>query len=261
LDNVHPVNGKSGQVRYNQDKMKTTKVAFTKPDRDYRIFYLFMTLVVAAVYVSTVMTEPSLREPWRFAVFTLLVITHIVLHWFLELFAERGLRLVYVVVQGLLALVIVLLSNTVQMLFGLYMPLMGEITGLLGLNRRALLALVYYLVLSIINLMRVTGAGAIGWWALAIIPGAFFTILYTTLYVRQAQARERAQDLLKELEIANRQLREYAAQVEDLTITSERQRMARELHDTLSQGLAGLILQLEAVDAHLAGNHLEHDRP
>ncbi len=27
--------------------------------------------------------------------------------------------------------------------------------------------------------------------------------------------------------------------------------MARELHDTLAQGLAGLILQLEAADSHL----------
>ena len=29
--------------------------------------------------------------------------------------------------------------------------------------------------------------------------------------------------------------------------------MARELHDTLAQGLAGLVLQLEAADLHLAG--------
>ncbi|MBJ8194055.1 sensor histidine kinase, partial [Bacillus cereus] len=28
-------------------------------------------------------------------------------------------------------------------------------------------------------------------------------------------------------------------------------RMARDLHDTLAQGLAGLIMQLEAIDAHL----------
>jgi two-component system, NarL family, sensor histidine kinase YdfH len=55
-------------------------------------------------------------------------------------------------------------------------------------------------------------------------------------------------------------LTEYAARVEDLTIASERQRMARELHDTLSQGLAGLILQLEAVDAHLAGSRPERAR-
>jgi NarL family two-component system sensor histidine kinase YdfH len=99
-----------------------------------------------------------------------------------------------------------------------------------------------------------------GAWVLIIIPAAFFTILYTTMYVRQAQARERAQGLLKELETANRQLSQYAAQVEDLTIASERQRMARELHDTLSQGLAGLILQLEAADAHLAGNRPEKAR-
>ena len=33
--------------------------------------------------------------------------------------------------------------------------------------------------------------------------------------------------------------------------------MARELHDTLSQGLTGIILQLEAVDAHLASNNTQ----
>jgi NarL family two-component system sensor histidine kinase YdfH len=50
-------------------------------------------------------------------------------------------------------------------------------------------------------------------------------------------------------------LTDYAARVEDLTIANERQRMARELHDTLSQGLAGLILQLEAAQAHLDRDH------
>jgi NarL family two-component system sensor histidine kinase YdfH len=55
-------------------------------------------------------------------------------------------------------------------------------------------------------------------------------------------------------------LTEYSARVEDLTIAAERQRMARELHDTLSQGLAGLILQLEAADAHLAANCPERAR-
>lgn len=81
-----------------------------------------------------------------------------------------------------------------------------------------------------------------------------FIGLYVTLYMRQAEAREKAQALADELEASNRQLAEYAAQVEDLSIANERQRMARELHDTLSQGLAGLILQLEASDAHLGNN-------
>ncbi|TFG72867.1 MAG: sensor histidine kinase, partial [Anaerolineales bacterium] len=60
-----------------------------------------------------------------------------------------------------------------------------------------------------------------------------------------------AQELLQELESAHRQLQAYADQVRALSIGQERQRMAQELHDTLAQGLAGLILQLEAVDSHL----------
>ena len=92
------------------------------------------------------------------------------------------------------------------------------------------------------------------------LPMTFFVVVYVVLYSRQAEARMQAQGLLRDLEIANRQLTEYAARVEDLTIAAERQRMARELHDTLSQGLAGLIMQLEAADAHLAADHPERAR-
>jgi signal transduction histidine kinase len=38
---------------------------------------------------------------------------------------------------------------------------------------------------------------------------------------------------------------------EKVAIVEERERMARELHDTLAQGVAGLVLQLEAVKHHL----------
>jgi two-component system, NarL family, sensor histidine kinase YdfH len=92
------------------------------------------------------------------------------------------------------------------------------------------------------------------------LPMSFFVVIYVVLYSRQAEARRQAQRLLGDLEGANRQLTEYAARVEDLTIAAERERMARELHDTLSQGLAGLILQLEAADAHLSANHPERAR-
>lgn len=83
------------------------------------------------------------------------------------------------------------------------------------------------------------------------IPIVVFVILFISLYMRQNEAREQAQSLATELESANRQLTEYASQVEELTLAAERQRLARELHDTLSQGLTGLVLQLEAVKAHL----------
>jgi NarL family two-component system sensor histidine kinase YdfH len=80
---------------------------------------------------------------------------------------------------------------------------------------------------------------------------------YVLLYQRQVVARERTQALLRQLETARDELAAYAARVEDLTLLAERRRMARELHDTLAQGLAGLILQFEAVQMHLAGGRAE----
>ncbi|MBN1991762.1 MAG: sensor histidine kinase [Anaerolineae bacterium] len=49
---------------------------------------------------------------------------------------------------------------------------------------------------------------------------------------------------------ANAQLTDYAATLEDLTISRERNRMARELHDTLAHTLSGLTVQLETVKAY-----------
>lgn len=48
-----------------------------------------------------------------------------------------------------------------------------------------------------------------------------------------------------ELAAANRKLAQYASSLEELTISRERNRMARELHDTLAHTLSGLSVQLE----------------
>lgn len=241
--------------------MNSPSASASKPDRDYRIFYIFMTLVIAAVYGSTVLSSAALREPWVFAGFTLLVLLHVTLHWLLERIAQKGWMLAYFIVQGMLAMVIAWWSGTFQMLMGLFMPLVGETIGLFGWTRKALLAIVYYLALSVVIFSIVIRPDWSGWVVgLVVLAATLFTMLYTTLYIRQVQSREKAQELLKELESANAKLSAYAAQVEDLTISNERQRMARELHDTLSQGLAGLILQLEAVDAHLGARNDERAR-
>ncbi|UPK47383.1 hypothetical protein KET34_18125 [Paenibacillus pabuli] len=76
-------------------------------------------------------------------------------------------------------------------------------------------------------------------------------ISYVSLFYRQVNARVRTQNFLRELELAHQK-------VEELTLTGERQRMARDLHDTLAQGLAGIIMQLEAASIHQEkGNQLK----
>jgi signal transduction histidine kinase len=49
---------------------------------------------------------------------------------------------------------------------------------------------------------------------------------------------------------ANAQLTDYASTLEELTISRERNRMARELHDTLAHTLSALAVQLETVKAY-----------
>lgn len=71
---------------------------------------------------------------------------------------------------------------------------------------------------------------------------------YSIIFFNQIKLRMQTQKILKELELAYEK-------VEELTLTNERQRMARDLHDTLSQGLAGIIMQLEAVSANLKNNN------
>jgi NarL family two-component system sensor histidine kinase YdfH len=61
----------------------------------------------------------------------------------------------------------------------------------------------------------------------------------------------------RELEASLRELEMVHEEVEQLTIANERQRMARDLHDTLAQGLAGLIMQLEAINAHLNSGNIK----
>jgi NarL family two-component system sensor histidine kinase YdfH len=231
-------------------------------DRDPRLFMAFLTMVVVAMYIFALINNPALRQPLSFIICSLLISIHLALHWYLETITQRSTKWVagYIIGQGLLAFLIVFLTNTVGMVFALFMGLVGESVGLLGFKRWGLLALTYYLLLSFISFFYFVGTEPLIWWVIGTVPIVLFIVIYVTLYVRQAEARARAQTLLLELEQANRQLSEFADRVEDLTIANERQRMARELHDTLSQGLAGLILQLEAADANLANNHPEKAR-
>src|SRR5205823_3389572 len=54
------------------------------------------------------------------------------------------------------------------------------------------------------------------------------------------------------------QLNEFAEQSRQAAILGERNRMARDIHDTLAQGFTGVIVQLEAVaDAISSGDHKE----
>ncbi len=77
------------------------------------------------------------------------------------------------------------------------------------------------------------------------IAGLCFIVGTTQLAKREQEARARSEALLVELTAAHRQLQEYAAQAGQLATTEERNRIAREIHDSLGHYLTIVNVQLE----------------
>jgi signal transduction histidine kinase len=102
-------------------------------------------------------------------------------------------------------------------------------------------AVVIYLVIICIN---VGVAGALTWFGWV-----------------SAQQNDQRKQMVAELSEANRRLKsileenqglhdQLLAQAREAGMLDERQRMAREIHDTLAQGLTGIITQLQAAERH-----------
>ncbi len=187
-----------------------------------------------------------------------LLALHLILHG-LSARIERRLRLAmaYLLVQMLLLFAIQVLTHYPILLLFLP-PLIAEIVVIFESLWLAPITLVIsYTLLFISQFIPSTAivAGALQATLTAIFQGMILSFMgiVTPLvaYYLLIRARQQTGGLLIKLDQAHRQLAVYAEQVEHLTVTAERARMARELHDTLAQGVAGLVLQLEALDSQI----------
>jgi two-component system, NarL family, sensor histidine kinase YdfH len=233
------------------------QTAIGHPDEDARRvwpFFIMLTAAMLFMFFLSVNDSPSLQSSLALLiVFTGLMIIYVVMFWLSPRWAgQRPQAVIYLMVQGALAFMLVMIVQNVAMIFGVFAALVGVSVGMLGRTRALVVAVALVMGLSALCFVLIEGSVSLGVWLLGTGPAVVFILVYVTMYLREIEARSRAQTLAQELEAANRQLTEYAAQAEDLTLANERQRMARELHDTLAQGLAGLVLQLEAIDSHLA---------
>ena len=81
--------------------------------------------------------------------------------------------------------------------------------------------------------------------------GQIFIVFFTQIAVTEQNSREEINRLVFELEKANQHLKEYALQVEELAVTRERNRLAREIHDGLGHYLTSIFMQVQAARAML----------
>lgn len=123
----------------------------------------------------------------------------------------------------------------------LYVPLCIQV--LRAFSRRvAMIWLIVYVILLTITL--ILGLGWLAGLALVLLYLASCTFLasYDFLYLRTQADQNESQRLLVDLQSAHHKLQEYAAQAEELAAARERNRLARELHDSVSQLIFSITL-------------------
>ncbi|HQY94190.1 sensor histidine kinase [Caldilinea sp.] len=237
--------------------------ATTDKDRFVGVpFYIFITALLGSVALANAVA--TWRDGTAALVWPslLLFAAHIGLYWVnLRQFTGKRWRLFYYAAQATLIVILATLpygiDSNATLAASLTITQVGEALGLWGNTRRALwLGLFYFGLLSMLLSLSVARDKLL-LSAAGIMLNGNFIVLLMVLYNQQLAERQKAEELTETLESANAQLAAYAAQNAALTLQAERQRMARELHDTLAQGVAGLVLQLEAVKAHLAAGRDE----
>lgn len=226
------------------------------------IFYIFVSIVLVSLAASGTRAMFA-SVPLRLILLYLLLFgIHIGLYWVnLRLHPSRRWSFFYYILQA--GLIIALFNlpygsdgAAIAVLGSASLCIMGETLGLWGNTRRSLWIGLFYAGLAAALLFFGVEREMLG----AAISGMLFNTIFIVLFMivlnQQLAERDKAQELAENLESANAQLAANAAKIASLTLQSERQRMARELHDTLAQGVAGLVLQLEAVKAHLASGRV-----
>ena len=235
------------------DKVGTSK------DKNINIpFYIFITILLGGIGIYGFITIWKAGQPTLAALSAILLATHLGLYWLnLRQFHRLRWWVFYYIAQTVLIIVIASLPYSGGTnLFGLgflgsaTISIIGESLGLWGNTRRAFfLGLFYMSVLLGILYIKIEPDLIFSYLAQLLVNGGF-VILLMIIFNQHLKERLKAEDLAETLESANAKLAAYAAHNESLTLQAERERMARELHDTLAQGVAGLILQLEAIKAY-----------
>src|SRR5579859_183437 len=153
----------------------------------------------------------------------------------------------YFAVQLPLTAAILYLSRLSGFMSLIIFPLASNALELLPRRQAVVIWMILFATFVAIN------AALYGWLSAlsnspAVAAGILFVSVFTYFALSEREARAEVERLAAELRAANQKLREYAAQVEELATAKERNRLAREIHDSLGHYLTVINVQLEAAE-------------
>ncbi|MDF2587264.1 MAG: integral rane sensor signal transduction histidine kinase [Anaerocolumna sp.] len=186
--------------------------------------------------------------------FSIVIVLHIALYLFRELIFHNKFS-IYFIVQGVVIflLSIIIKENYQAAYLGLIPLIVTQSIHLFKDKRKAIYATIYYYNIYCITVIIYDGLNNLLYSISLLMLITSSILAYGYLYARQVSGNEKTQQLLLELETAYDKLEEMARE-------SERQKLARDIHDTLSQGLVGALIKLEALEINLEKGNIEKSK-
>lgn len=186
--------------------------------------------------------------------FSIVIALHIAMYLLREQIF-KGRLFLYFFVQGIIifTLSIIIKDNYQAAYLGLLPLIMAQSIHLLKDGKKILYAVWYYYTIYICTIIFYQGFGEVLYSISLLILITSAISVYGYFYTKQIRAYEKSQRLLFELEATYDKL-------EEATREKERQKLARDIHDTLSQGLVGVLMKLEALEINIERGNTEKSK-
>jgi len=211
-----------------------------------------ITLALAALVLRTLANEGTQpRRLWYAALMAVFLLLFALAGW--QPRAKRVLLHAYLLIQSVLILVLLALNPEVDSVTGFFGTLAFQAALLFGPPA-------LWIWIGIMSLLTAGSLalfhGVLEGLAFAMTPIAASLALPVFMIVNRETevARARSQALLAELEARRRELQSYAGRVEELATLRERSRLARELHDSVSQMVFSIVLTTRSAQLLLEGD-------
>ena len=160
-------------------------------------------------------------------------------------------RYFYIVLQLAITAVIIYQSNGIEVSLLILIPIIGQSVLLystremLGINAIIFAFFIFQTKVFVINWEETLNRLPV------FFAGQLFIIVFSQMFIDEENSHQKIKNLVQELEIANSNLKEYANQVEEIILLSERNRLAREIHDGVGHYLTVIHMQIQAAIAIL----------
>ena len=228
------------------------KSVFT-PDFDESIFPKSSIVVgIILIYIATVFVRNSGKLSLNQAIGFAIVI---IIQSFIYLFSGKIFKhkyWLYFIIQGIITFDYAVIGprGYQTMFFGLIPLLVIQSMIVYTEAVKVIITAIFFYGIYCGTIIRISGVHELVQSIPLLVIISIAMRVYSIIFFKQVKMRIQTQKIYQELELAYEK-------VEELTLINERQRMARDLHDTLSQGLAGIIMQLEAINANLNNNNIK----